>query len=79
LTNYNSYARSNNIWGVAYNGAVITSELNYGDSYSLSYSTTATLYLGFYLEGNGNSSYFAQWVRVRAYPPNEVMPSVSIG
>ncbi|MCW1302773.1 MAG: DUF2341 domain-containing protein [Candidatus Rehaiarchaeum fermentans] len=79
LTNYNSYARSNNIWGVAYNGAVITSELNYGDSYSLSYSTTATLYLGFYLEGNGNSSYFAQWVRVRAYPPNGVMPSVSIG
>ena len=79
LTNYNSYATSNEIWSVWYNGSVTTSQMNYGDTYTHSYSITSTLYPAFYLESNGNSEYFSQWLRTRAYPPNGVMPPVTFG
>ena len=79
LTNYNSYATSNEIWSVWYNGSLTTSQMNYGDIYTHPYSITSTLYPAFYLESYGNSEYFSQWVRTRAYPPNGVMPSVTFG
>jgi hypothetical protein len=78
ITDYNSYAVSNHIWSVWYNGSTITAQMDYGDTYTYSYSTTSALYPAFYLESNGNSKYTSQWVRVRAYPPNGVMPSVTV-
>jgi len=78
-TNYNSNARSNHVWSVWYNGATITSQMDYSNTYTNSYSSTTTVYPAFYLESNGNTGYTSYWVRVRAYPPNGVMPSVSFG
>ena len=76
-TNYNSNARSNHVWSVWYNGATITSQMDYSNTYTNSYSSTTTVYPAFYLESNGNTGYTSYWVRVRAYPPNGVMPSIS--
>ena len=73
-----------NIYGVSLSSnAGITTSVNYGDlSSTTSDNPSASLYvnLGVYNTGGGspfNLEY--TWVRVRAYPPNGVMPSVSFG
>ena len=52
--------------------------INYADSVSPStYSSNAPVSIGFV--NQQAASYFVNWIRVRAYPPNGVMPSVSFG
>ena len=52
--------------------------INYADSISpATYSSNAPVSIGFV--NQQAASYFVNWIRVRAYPPNGVMPSVSFG
>ena len=77
LTNYQSYARYNNTWEVSYDNPTITAQLNGGDTYVSSFAQSATLYPTFYLEGNGNSSYFIRFAAITQYTPS--MPPFTIG
>jgi hypothetical protein len=73
-----------NIEGIGYTGSTNTWYQNYTPIVSSSTDSPtggvyATLGLGVY-NGNPDSvSMSVQWVRVRAYPPNGVMPSYSFG
>jgi len=86
LGGYTTY--SNNVWyilGTIRNGQSVTPEVNY-NTYSTgtaTFSSTANLYVimnRLWLENTGDTgTIYYQWVRTRAYPPNGVMPSVTIG
>jgi len=83
---YNNVATPSgyNIIGLAYTGSTNTWYMNYGTVVSSStYSPSGNVYfalgMGIYGGNPTTASMFIYWVRVRAYPPNGVMPSVSFG
>ena len=85
-TYLNSISNNSNwdIYGVSLSSnAGITTYVNYGDSSSTtSDNPSAPLYinLGVYNTGGGSTFNLQYtWIRIRAYPPNGVMPSVSFG
>ena len=61
-------------------GTDVTGEYNYGTTSSILSNSSATSenYAYVYL-GVWNTEYFVQYARVRAYPPNGVMPSATAG
>ena len=75
---------SNSIWGIAYTGSVNTFYWNNDTEFtsSSSYSPEGNVYAVIGANyGNliGNGKFVFHWVRVRAYPPNGIMPSASFG
>ena len=74
---------SQSVWGVAYSGSSEATSYLYNNYLQLaSRSDTRTNYpepFGFFIQANSGWGFFAQWARVRAYPPNGVMPSVTFG
>ena len=60
----------------------ISSSINYGTVYSLNSTTSESYkYIGFdlYNGGGQTETFVIYWTRLRAYPPNGIMPSVSFG
>ncbi len=73
-----------NIYGVSLSSnAGITTYVNYGDlSSTTSENPSAPLYINLGVVSTGDGSSFNlqyTWIRIRAYPPNGVMPSVTFG
>ncbi len=73
-----------NIYSVSLSSSSgITTSVNYGDASSTtSDNPSAPLYinLGVYNTGGGSSfDQQYQWIRIRAYPPDGIMPSVTFG
>ena len=73
------------IIGTYINDSIIGEQIDYIDKLTASgtFDTSQYVILGCF-QGSGCGSFtinplFVQWVRVRAYPPNGVMPSVSFG
>ena len=64
------------LYGYAVNDSKATESVNYGSSTPVESGYTSTTYIGF---ASYTNTMHASWVRVRAYPPNGVMPSVSFG
>ena len=79
LTDYVTYSTTPSVWSITNNGVTITSYRNYANSYSSSEAVTGVLYPSYYMEGQALNDYTSYWTRVRAYPPNGIMPSVSFG
>jgi hypothetical protein len=74
---YSSYQ----VWSVGETDSTGTwATLNYGNMVTNTGGYTATTSNNIAIDVLSNSIYvMVQWLRVRAYPPNGVMPSVSIG
>ena len=70
-----NYPDAVEIWTISRSGSDGYSYLNYGDSYSASGLPTNNQNVTDSGQGFSNPS-FVQWWRVRATPPNNVMPSV---
>jgi len=85
-TNSGNLATSNvgnQIWTVIWASSTTSNyQLNYGNTQTLSSDAPyPPLAIGLVKANNGTSSptYYVQWLRTRAYPPNGVMPSISFG
>jgi hypothetical protein len=74
---------SQSVWGIAYGGSSAATSYLYNNYLQLaSRSDTDTNYpapFGFSIQANSGWAFFAQWARVRAYPPSGVMPSATFG
>ncbi len=74
---------SQSVWGIAYGGSSAATSYLYNNYLQLaSRSDTSTNYpapFGFFIQANSGWAFFAQWARVRAYPPNGKMPSATFG
>ena len=68
---------------VSTSATAITAQMNYGNAYAQNHAGTlfSSYPVGFSFSQAQTLSpnVFVQWLRVRAYPPNGVMPSVSFG
>ena len=69
------------VFSLWYNSTDSYGMVNYGTVASASQSTNTTLPIGITNNGAATTGfgYKMQWIRVRAYPPNGVMPSVTFG
>ena len=70
------------VFSIANNGATAYYSLNYNQQSTAYSMQTATNYIAFRNgagSSGGGANVFVQWARVRAYPPNGVMPSYNIG
>ncbi|MEM0142808.1 MAG: DUF2341 domain-containing protein [Candidatus Parvarchaeum sp.] len=72
-----------NIYSIAITSSAVSTWYNYGGATSTTSNVpTAPLYVSLSVTSIGGGAavnMFYQWVRVRAYPPNGVMPSVTFG
>ena len=64
------------LYGYAVNVSKATESVNYGSSTPVESGYTSTTYIGF---ASYTNTMDASWVRVRAYPPDGVMSSVTFG
>jgi len=73
---------SNQVWSIIWKNSTTTDyQLNYGNTQVVNKDgPSPPLHIGLVKADSGSFSntYFIQWIRVRAYPPNGVMPIVNI-
>jgi len=74
-----TFTQTQGIYTIIQTSSQVTAMFNYGSSVSTTSNIGSSSYpVGFYV-GNGMSeNAFIQWARIRAYPPNGVMPSVEV-
>ncbi|MCL5089626.1 MAG: hypothetical protein M1382_00425, partial [Candidatus Marsarchaeota archaeon] len=69
-----------NIWGLAYNGTGTHLYSDYTQLTTLnSYEAYYPLPLSFIEQAESGWTFYVQFTRVRAYPPNGIMPSAAFG
>ena len=72
---------SNTIWEIAHSSTSSTSTL-YNNYINIDSGTDTQAYpylLQFFVQANSGWAFYTQWARVRAYPPNGVMPVPTFG
>ena len=69
------------VWSIIWNNTLDgIEEYNYSHAEVPSpYTSISSVYLSLLEQNDGNSAFSVSWVRVRAYPPNGIMPSVTFG
>jgi len=72
-----TFTQTEGIYTIIQTSSQVTGMFNYGSSVSTKSNIGSSSYpVGFYV-GNGMSgNAFIQWTRIRAYPPNGVMPAI---
>ncbi|MEM3841287.1 MAG: DUF2341 domain-containing protein [Candidatus Micrarchaeaceae archaeon] len=82
LANYPSLNKQY-VWGITWlptSGYPANMYINYtGKTVPASYNSNSAVTIYMLAQNNDNAAFISYWVRERAYPPNGIMPNVSIG